>query len=370
MGIIDDLLNKKPFELEESEKKRLFLESMKQSIKHHYRNCKYFQEFLDFQEFNINSKYMIEELPFLPVSIFKELELITGDEKNIRKKVLSSSTSGDKPSLIFLDSITIARQRKALVSIMSNFLGDKKRIFFVFDSKSTVLDKEGRISSRASAIRGISIFAKTIYFLLDEELELDKEALEKAISSLSSGEDVCFFGFTWIIYNVLMKIKLDTKLFFELTNEINNIKNEKIMLHIGGWKKLQDISVDKQKFNKEAGSFFGIQNSRILDFYGMTEQLGTVYPDCEFGYKHVPLYSEIILRNLEDFRPCSIGETGFIQLLSPIPNSYPGISIISDDLGEIKGVDDCKCGRKGKYFVFKKRVEKAELKGCGDTYDE
>ncbi len=32
------------------------------------------------------------------------------------------------------------------------------------------------------------------------------------------------------------------------------------------------------------------------------------------------------------------------------------------------GVDDCPCGRKGKYFRFTSRIERAEIRGCGDTF--
>jgi predicted house-cleaning noncanonical NTP pyrophosphatase (MazG superfamily) len=166
-----------------------------------------------------------------------------------------------------------------------------------------------------------------------------------------------------------MKIK-DKNIFDKINKILKDVTNRKFVLHLGGWKKLKDISVDKLKFNEELSEFLDMSKTKILDFYGMTEQLGTVYPDCEYGYKHAPLYSEIIIRDVDTFKPCFVGETGFIQLLSPIPHSYPGISIISDDIGELKGIDNCKCGRKGKYFVFKKRAEKAELKGCGDTYEQ
>ena len=101
----------------------------------------------------------------------------------------------------------------------------------------------------------------------------------------------------------------------------------------------------------------------------MTEQLGTIYPDCSEGNKHVSAYSEIFIRNTDTLEIEEIGTSGFIQLVSPIPQSYPGISLLSDDIGKIIGVDDCACGRKGKYFRFEKRTEKADIKGCGDTID-
>ena len=123
----------------------------------------------------------------------------------------------------------------------------------------------------------------------------------------------------------------------------------------------------KDEFNAQIGEFLGVEKGNVIDMYGMTEQLGTVYPDCEFGFKHMPLYSDIIIRDANTFKPIHEKKSGLIQLLTPIPNSYPGISLLTEDVGEMQGVDDCPCGRKGKYFLFKRRLESAPLKGCGDT---
>ena len=58
---------------------------------------------------------------------------------------------------------------------------------------------------------------------------------------------------------------------------------------------------------------------------------------------------------------------GFIQILSLLPKSYPGHNLITEDLGRIKGEDDCKCGRKGKYFEVFGRVKFAEIRGCSNV---
>ena len=152
----------------------------------------------------------------------------------------------------------------------------------------------------------------------------------------------------------------------ELT--VKKLKNI-IIIHMGGWKKLQDLQISKEQFNQMASDFFNCKKEKIIDIYGMTEQLGTIYPDCDAGYKHVPTYSEIMIRNTDTLEIEDIGKSGFIQLLSPIPHSYPGISLLSDDIGKIIGIDNCPCGRKGKYFQFEKRAEHADIKGCGDTID-
>jgi hypothetical protein len=56
--------------------------------------------------------------------------------------------------------------------------------------------------------------------------------------------------------------------------------------------------------------------------------------------------------------------------MSILADSYYGQAILTEDLGHLVGIDDCPCGRKGKYFRFNSRVEKAEVRGCGDTFKE
>jgi hypothetical protein len=59
-----------------------------------------------------------------------------------------------------------------------------------------------------------------------------------------------------------------------------------------------------------------------------------------------------------------------IQTLSLLPRSYPGHSLLTEDLGVVHGQDDCPCGRKGTYFSIVGRIPQAELRGCSDTYAE
>ncbi len=220
------------------------------------------------------------------------------------------------------------------------------------------------LSSRGTAIRGMFSLAKQMHFILNNEYEINIQKLKSLTRDLKKEDPVCFFGFTWLLYSVYLNNK-NNKIIKNLLG--NFMASDKKTLHIGGWKKLQDKKIFKNKFNKEMSRFLNVKEKNIIDFYGMTEQLGVVYPDCEYGYKHVPLYSEIIIRDIQTLDPVENGKEGFIQLLSPIPRSYPGISILSDDIGKIIRVDGCKCGRLGKFFSFERRSEKAELKGCGDT---
>ena len=142
------------------------------------------------------------------------------------------------------------------------------------------------------------------------------------------------------------------------------------LLHSGGWKKLTEEKVDKEEFKRAVSEAFNTKPENIIDFYGMVEQLGVIFIDCEYGYKHVADFADIIIRDFQTLNEVEKGKLGIIEVLSGLTSSYPGQAILTEDIGELVGVDHCSCGRKGKYFKFVSRVEKAETRGCGDTFAE
>lgn len=359
-----DILLLDPFVLPQNEKKKTFMPYIKKAIIWHYNNNKEFRKMCDNRKFMANSKFSVDQIPYFPVSLFKTFSLLSVSESKIIKTLYSSSTSG-KPSKILLDRETVSYQQLAVRKILSDFLGKTRRNFIIFDTEQVIRNtKDGELSSRATAIRGMIPIAKKMNFILNDNLEIDVNRIKKVFDQPKDDEPVCFFGFTWLMYSVLMLHKNHLKI-ERLLKEFKS--KDKKVLHIGGWKKLSDQAVPKIKFNKKVAQFLDVSENNIIDFYGMTEQLGTVYLDCEYGYKHVPVYSEVLIRDIKTLECVENNKEGFIQLISPLPVSYPGISILSDDIGKIRGIDNCKCGRLGKYFTFERRSEKAELKGCGDT---
>ena len=138
------------------------------------------------------------------------------------------------------------------------------------------------------------------------------------------------------------------------------------LIHGGGWKKLLSEKVTARDFKMSLQDVCGMKEVR--DYYGMAEQTGCIYMECECGVYHVSSYSELLIRNMEDFSCCGIGIEGVIQVCTPMAISYPGHSILTEDKGIILGVDDCPCGRKGTYFKITGRIPSAEVRGCSDTY--
>lgn len=352
----ENILAIAPFLLDKNSKETILNEKLKQLTQMHYDNCDKYKKMIDaigVIPSKINSYY---DIPFLPVSLFKEMDLLSIHESDVFKIMTSSGTTGQAVSKIFLDKKTASNQQKTLVKIVSDFTGSARMPMLIIDSPSAIKDR-AMFSARGAGILGFSIFGFDTTYALDDNMDLNIKVID-AFLEKHKGKRILLFGFTFMIWQHFYKElkKLNHKI------DISN----GILIHGGGWKKLISESVSHDEFNKRISDVCGL--SDIHDYYGMVEQTGCIYMECEYGYLHSSIFSDIITRRYKDFSPCDIGETGIIQVLSMLPESYPGHSLLTEDEGVILGEDDCPCGRKGKYFKIHGRLKNAEIRGCSDTY--
>jgi hypothetical protein len=226
----------------------------------------------------------------------------------------------------------------------------------IIDSPSVIRDRTS-FSARGAGILGFSIFGADKTYALKDDMSLDLPAIE-AFLEKHRGKRIFLFGFTFMIWLHFYKELLKSGRKLDLSNGV--------LIHGGGWKKLISEAVSKEEFKQRLTEVCGLTD--IHDYYGMIEQTGCIYMECEYGHLHASAYSDVITRRHVDFAPCEFGETGIIQVVSALPESYPGHSLLTEDEGVILGEDDCPCGRKGKYFKVNGRLKNAELRGCSDTY--
>jgi phenylacetate-coenzyme A ligase PaaK-like adenylate-forming protein len=347
------------FSIIKTQKDKIHLELMEKLIRHHYTNCMAYKKMLDSLQFEVNQPLKsILDVPFLPVSLFKKYELKSIDSSEVFKILYSSGTTGESVSKIYLDKKTSSLQQKTLIKIVSDFLGIKRSPMLIFDSKNSLKDRDS-FSARGAAILGFSLFGTERCFAFDDEMNFDSNTVLSFLEKYND-KQIVIFGFTYIVWNHFYKGLKNKKIKINLTNAL--------LIHGGGWKKLLNESVSNDIFKTELKHFFGI--SEIHDYYGMVEQTGSIYLECSKGYLHTNIFNDVIMRRSYDFSVCDFGESGIVQVLSLLPFSYCGHSILTEDLGILYGIDDCNCGKSGKYFKIIGRIEKAALRGCSDTYDK
>ena len=88
---------------------------------------------------------------------------------------------------------------------------------------------------------------------------------------------------------------------------------------------------------------------------------------AEDSYLYAPNFTDVIIRRPGSWEVADVGEEGVIQVVSLLPRSYPGHSVLTEDLGTIMSVDSGVGGRLGKALRISGRVPKAELRGCSDV---
>jgi len=362
--LIKDIIGAVQFKIPQKEKEVKLLPIFKEEIKNQINSLENLRSFYQKYKVNIDDLKSLDAIPPIPVNMFKKFELRTCKKEEVIRTLHSSSTTSGIPSKIYIDKTTAFRQTRSFISTIKSFIGKSRRPLLIIDTETVNKSKATTLSARGAAIRAIANFSNKRVYVMDlknGDLEVNFEQLKKFCDEFE-GQDILVYGFTYIIWSRFYKILKEK-------NVSLNFPNAKI-LHSGGWKKLTEQKVDKKTFNSEIASLFTTSPKNIFNYYGMVEQVGVVFVDCEEGWKHVPDFAEVIIRDFYTMNENGPKKPGLIEIMSILPSSYPGQALLTEDVGEIIGIDDCPCGRKGKYFTFRSRVQKVELRGCGDTFAE
>ena len=237
---INELIETPPFSLSKKEKLILFNNALPILTNHHYQQCSEYQSILDSLKFDHSASYRFDQFPFLPVSIFKDYNLFSIDEKIIYKTLNSSGTSGQEVSKIHLDLGNASLQTKVLTKIVSSVLGNKRLPMLIIDSQSIIKDRN-LFTARGAGIIGFSIFGKDVTYALDENMELDFEKIKSFILR-HKNEKIFIFGFTFIIWKYFVK--------YIHNNNLKLPRINGVLIHGGGWKKLAGEEIDNIQFKK------------------------------------------------------------------------------------------------------------------------
>jgi len=249
-------------------------------------------------------------------------------------------------------------QCKGFNCIFFPLVDREPRPVILVDTASAIQDKkEHSVHSYSLVGWSRGRLTKDHLFLLDDTMNIRWRELDNFLGR-HKGEKIILFGLTFMIWQYLYRPLVKRECHLELNNSM--------IFHVGGWKRLEKQKVDNRTFKMKLKEQLGV--NKVHNYYSTTEAAATIFLECEEGYFHAPDFADIIIRDMRSLHPLPHGKRGLIQLLSVIPRSFPGHSLLTEDVGSIVGEDDCLCGRKGKYFEVKGRMPWAELRGCSDTY--
>jgi hypothetical protein len=326
--------------------KRTFLTSQLSYLdEHHLKHCEMYSK-LQQGQVNVSP---------LSVPLFKEF-LLTSITKENQHRLLTSSGTQGPVSQITLDAENAQLQSRILTKTLQHWLGKQRLPMLIIDAKATIQKKEG-MSARAAGIQGMLFFGRDPHFALNDDMTLNFDVIDRFFTKYQN-TPVFMFGFTFIVWQQFIQ---------ELIQKGKRYAfSDGVLLHGGGWKKMQQYAISNATFKERVVQTLGTIS--VHDYYGMVEQTGTIYIECEHGHLHTPVWSDIFTVDAATKKPVKHKQPGVILLQSVLPKSYPGHRLLTEDIGVILGEDDCPCGRLGKYFTVSGRLAKSQMRGCSDTF--
>jgi len=342
------------FSLSQAEREALLLPQLAGLTAHHRANSPGYERILLSLGVAVDEPFgSIAELPWLPVRMFKTHDLKSIPDDEVFKTLTSSGTTGAGASRIYLDKAAAAAQTKQLGATLREVLGNERLPMLMVDTIGIIKNRRS-FSARGAGVLGMANFGRKHVYVLDENDKPDVEAVKEFLAAYGD-RPFLIFGFTFMVWQYLYEVAREHRL--DLSNGI--------LIHSGGWKKLIDRAVDNTEFRRRFQEDTGLR--RIHNYYGMIEQIGTVFLEGPSGNSlYCPDFADVVIRDPRTWREQPVGVPGLIEVLSTLPRSYPGHVLLTEDLGVCNGIDDGDWP--GKHFSVLGRLPKAEARGCSDTF--
>lgn len=345
----------------------LFFKAMRENCIYQYEHCEKYKEILDKKSFNpykdLKQYEDILNIPPIPTLYFKHNEIISMSKKKLLVKATSSGTSGKKSFLGF-NFKSLYRGLKMVLSLCKyhKLISIKPVHYIIFGYEP---NKKNQTAISKSTY-GFTFFAPAVdrTFVLkfkNNDYELDIEGVKQALIQFSKGKTpVRTHGFPAYTYFVLKQMK-------EEGIKVKLPKGSKLAIG-GGWKQFYSEKIEKQAFYDLVYEVLGIEDKHIIEFFSAVEH-PVLYTDCRCHHFHIPVYSRVIIRDVDTLEPLEDGKVGLINLITPMIDSMPLLSVMTDDLGVIH-TEKCACGAHSPYVEIIGRVGIQDIVTCAAGAEE
>lgn len=300
-------------------------------FQYQYRNNPIYQRFVNLIKGQGFQPQSLEEIPFLPISFFKDVRIVTGKLTDPVKTFQSSGTTQSSPSLHYVFDLAAYLEHTLRIFEMQYGAIENFHILALLPgyqerANSSLIEMiDNMISNSKSEISG--------YYLGKEEELLD--ILQQQRSN-ESEKTILLFGVSF----ALLQLFEDQKL---------RLKNV-IIMETGGMKG-KGPEWTKEQLHDYLSQRSGI--SHIQTEYGMTELLSQSYGIG--NYLEPNLYLVPSISDITDpFTLKRIGESGLLRFID-LANIDSCAFIQTEDLGVI---------HENRTFSILGRLDHAEIRGC------
>ena len=285
--------------------------------------CTPYREYLELLGVDPAAVECPEQIPFLPIELFKSHRVYCGSNPP-QQIFTSSSTTGQTPSRHYVADLRIYEE--AFTRSFELFYGPAEQTA-IFALLPNYLEREG--SSLIYMVEGLIRRGGGGFYLYDHDALLrDMEAHQ--------GKKI-LLGVSYALW--------------DLAEEQRGALRDVIVMETGGMKGRRE-ELPREEFHRLLCDAFGVQS--IHSEYGMAELMSQAYSDGN-GIFRTPPWMRICVRDLNDpFRLLPNGATGGVNLID-LANRYSCSFLQTQDLGKV--YDD------GSFRILG-RISGSEIRGC------
>lgn len=309
-----------------------FLAASLKTFRYQYDNIEVYRKFVDYLKINPEEIESLDEIPFLPIEIFKNHQILN---KNASTDLFfqSSGTTQMNLSKHFIADENIYQE--SIYKSFEQFIGKPEDFIFLGLLPSYLEKQNSSLIYMVDYLMKKSGKSENGYFLYNHE------DLFRLLNELKDRK-VILFGVSFAL--------LDFLDFCNLNSQILQFSNNLIVIETGGMKgRKEEMTKDELLEILQSG----FKTDKIYSEYSMTELLSQAYSLGQNEYQ-CPSWMRILIRNVEDpFSYEKEGKTGAINIID-LANIHSCSFIATQDLGKIVG---------DKFQVLG-RIDHSDIRGC------
>ena len=303
-----------------------------ETFRYQYKNVEVYRKFVDYLKIDISTINKINDIPFLPIEMFKN-HVVLDKNSEAKNYFQSSGTTQMNRSKHHIADFSL--YEKSIYKSFEQFIGSPEDYIFLGLLPNYSENKNSSLIYMVDFLMKKSGKPENGYFLYNHQDLFD-------LLQTLSDKKVILFGVSFALLDFI-----DT---LESQNLSISQSQNLTVIETGGMKgRKEEMTKDELlKIFKN-----GFKTEKIFSEYSMTELLSQAYSLGENVYKS-PNWMRILIRNTEDpFSYVDDGKTGAINIID-LANRHSCSFIATQDLG--KSEKDT--------FQVLGRIDHSDIRGC------
>lgn len=294
------------------------------------KESRVYKQYLETMKVKVKKVKTINQIPFLPISLFKKHIIISGTEQPVRV-FESSGTTGQTPSRHYVVSEDI--YKKSFVQHFEAKYGNPEKLCILALLPSYMERGNSSLIYMMDHLIKMSRHTDSGFYLNDYEY------LKEVLEQRNKDKNPCLLlGVSYALLDMAEKFPMPLE---------ENI----IIMETGGMKGKRKEMIKEELHSILSKAF---QKDQIHSEYGMTELFSQAYAG-DNGKFVAPKWMKVIARDMYD--PMTLlppGQSGGLNIID-LANLYSCCFIATGDLGKVYKNGD---------FELSGRFDEAEIRGC------